>query len=78
MRRPSSPTSASRPTVTTALQRLGQLGYLRREQRVFVLLGDASSVYELESRSPARDFALPGGDGTAAAAAAAAVSVNGN
>jgi hypothetical protein len=26
---------------------------------VFVLLGDASTVTELESRSPARDFALP-------------------
>jgi CRP/FNR family transcriptional regulator, cyclic AMP receptor protein len=50
---------ARRPTVTTALQRLMQLGYLRREGRVFVLLGDANAVSELESRSPARDFALP-------------------
>jgi CRP/FNR family cyclic AMP-dependent transcriptional regulator len=50
---------ARRPTVTTALQRLLQLGYLRRDGRVFVLLGDASTVTELESRSPARDFALP-------------------
>ena len=50
---------ARRPTVTTALQRLIQLGYLRREGRAFVLVGDASSVTELESRSPARDFALP-------------------
>src|SRR3954453_3065599 len=50
---------ARRPTVTTALQRLMQLGYLRREQRAFVLVGDASSIDELESRSPARSFALP-------------------
>ena len=57
---------ARRPTVTTALQRLIQLGYLQREGRAFVLLGDASAVGELESRSPARDFALPSpssGDG---------------
>jgi hypothetical protein len=53
---------ARRPTVTTALQRLMQLGYLRREGRAFVLLGDAASVSELESRSPARDFALPAAD----------------
>jgi hypothetical protein len=52
---------ARRPTVTTALQRLIQLGYLRRDGRAFVLLGDASMVAELESRSPARDFALPDG-----------------
>src|SRR5436190_19095024 len=51
---------ARRPTVTTALQRLIQLGYLRRESRAFILLGDAAAVTELESRSPARDFALPG------------------
>jgi hypothetical protein len=50
---------ARRPTVTTALQRLIQLGYLRRDGRAFVLLGDSSSVVELESRSPARDFELP-------------------
>jgi CRP/FNR family cyclic AMP-dependent transcriptional regulator len=50
---------ARRPTVTTGLQRLIQLGYLRREGRAFVLLGDASAVAELESRSPARDFELP-------------------
>jgi CRP/FNR family transcriptional regulator, cyclic AMP receptor protein len=56
---------ARRPTVTTALQRLMQLGYLRREARVFVLVGDASAVIELESRSPARDFALPSLDGDA-------------
>ncbi len=54
---------ARRPTVTTALQRLIQLGYLRREGRAFVLVGDAGAVEELESRSPARDFALPGLDG---------------
>jgi hypothetical protein len=50
---------ARRPTVTTALQRLIQLGYLRREGRTFVLVGDSGAVVELESRSPARDFALP-------------------
>lgn len=50
---------ARRPTVTTALQRLIQLGYLRREGRAFLLIGDASAVDELDSRSPARDFALP-------------------
>jgi CRP-like cAMP-binding protein len=48
---------ARRPTVTTALQRLIQLGYLRREGRAYVLLGDAGAVAELESRSPSRDFA---------------------
>jgi CRP/FNR family transcriptional regulator, cyclic AMP receptor protein len=52
---------ARRPTVTTALQRLMQLGYLRRDGRAFVLVGDPSAVLELESRSPARDFALPDG-----------------
>jgi hypothetical protein len=50
---------ARRPTVTTALQRLMQLEYLRRDGRAFVLIGEPSSVLELESRSPARDFALP-------------------
>lgn len=54
---------ARRPTVTTALQRLMQLGYLQRENRAFVLFGDASCVNELESRSPARDFAIPAGNG---------------
>ena len=54
---------ARRPTVTTALQRLIQLGYLRREGRAFVLVGDAGAITELESRSPARDFALPADDG---------------
>ena len=54
---------ARRPTVTTALQRLIQLGYLRRDGRAFVLVGDAGAVTELESRSPARDFALPANDG---------------
>jgi hypothetical protein len=53
---------ARRPTVTTALQRLLQLGYLRRDGRVFVLLGDSSAVAELERRSPSRDFALPDED----------------
>jgi CRP-like cAMP-binding protein len=50
---------ARRPTVTTALQRLIQLGYLRRDGRAFILTGDPTSIMELESRSPARDFALP-------------------
>lgn len=63
---------ARRPTVTTALQRLIQLGYLRRDGRAFVLIGDADNVAELESRSPARDFALPL-DGAGAPAQAAAV-----
>jgi hypothetical protein len=56
---------ARRPTVTTALQRLIQLGYLRREGRAFVLVGDASTVDELERRSPSRDFALPSPEGDA-------------
>ena len=59
---------ARRPTVTTALQRLMQLGYLRRESRAFVLIGDSSAVIELESRSPARDFVLPESDGMPAVA----------
>jgi hypothetical protein len=54
---------ARRPTVTTALQRLMQLGYLRRDGRVFLLIGDASMVAELERRSPAREFALQGSNG---------------
>jgi len=54
---------ARRPTVTTALQRLMHLGYLRRENRAFVLVGDATAVAELERRSPARDFVLPDGTG---------------
>jgi hypothetical protein len=53
---------ARRPTVTTALQRLVQLGYLSRDARAFVLSGDASTVEELEARSPSRDFALPTGE----------------
>jgi hypothetical protein len=56
---------ARRPTVTTALQRLLQLGYLQRDARAFVLMGDAGTVDELESRSPSRDFAMPG-DGNGA------------
>ena len=31
-----------------------------------MLLGDASAVFELDSRSPARDFALPDGKMTGA------------
>lgn len=50
---------ARRPTVTTALQRLIELGYLRRAGRAFVLMGDAGAVEELDQRSPARDFAMP-------------------
>jgi CRP/FNR family cyclic AMP-dependent transcriptional regulator len=58
---------ARRPTVTTALQRLIQLGYLSRDGRAFVLHGDAGAVAELESRSPSRDFALPYSNGDGAA-----------
>jgi CRP-like cAMP-binding protein len=47
---------ARRPTVTTALQRLMHLGYLQRDARAFVLVGDAHAVVELEARSPSRDF----------------------
>src|SRR4051795_2096187 len=59
---------ARRPTVTTALQRLMQLGYLRREQRAFVLVGDASAIEELERRSPAREFSLDGASAETAVA----------
>jgi hypothetical protein len=59
---------ARRPTVTTALQRLNHLGYLQRDGRAFVLLGDASGITELERRSPSRDFALPSHDGNGAGA----------
>jgi len=52
---------ARRPTVTTALQRLVQLGYVTREGRSFRLAGDATSVEDLDRRSPARDFAYPDG-----------------
>ena len=52
---------ARRPTVTTALQRLIQLGYLAREGRTFRLIGDAGSIEDLDRRSPARDFAYPDG-----------------
>jgi CRP/FNR family transcriptional regulator, cyclic AMP receptor protein len=51
---------ARRPTVTTALQRLIQLGYLRRENRAFILVGDAGAIEELEARSPSRDFESDG------------------
>jgi len=54
---------ARRPTVTTALQRLMQLGYLHRENRAFVLMGDAGAIDELEARSPAHDFATASSDG---------------
>jgi CRP-like cAMP-binding protein len=50
---------ARRPTVTTALQRLIHLEYLRRDNGAFILTGDASNVAELESRSPNREFELP-------------------
>jgi hypothetical protein len=44
-----------------------------------VLLGDSSSVMELESRSPARDFALPGSmDGNAPSMDGNAPSMDGN
>ena len=48
---------ARRPTVTTALQRLIQLGYLRRDDGAFVLTGTANAVEELDARSPSREFA---------------------
>jgi CRP/FNR family cyclic AMP-dependent transcriptional regulator len=61
---------ARRPTVTTALQRLIHLGYLRRDARAFILIGSGAAVAELESRSPSRDFALPASpDGREAALA---------
>ncbi len=44
---------ARRPTVTTALQRLMQQGYLSRDGRAFILAGDPGRVIELESQSPA-------------------------
>ena len=58
---------ARRPTVTTALQRLMQLGYLRREGRAYTLIGDASRVAELEAQSPSRngDTANPSRNGDA-------------
>jgi CRP/FNR family cyclic AMP-dependent transcriptional regulator len=46
---------ARRPTVTTALQRLAQLGYVRRDGRAYVLLGDADAVAELEGGGQSRD-----------------------
>lgn len=49
---------ARRPTVTTALQKLIQLGYLAREGRSFRLIGDSASVEELDRRSPAHGFAF--------------------
>jgi CRP/FNR family cyclic AMP-dependent transcriptional regulator len=50
---------ARRPTVTTALQRLMHLGYIRREAGKFIVIGDASSVAKLESRSPSNGMAMP-------------------
>ena len=47
---------ARRPTVTTALQRLAQLGYITREGRAFRLLGDGAAVEDLDRRSPAHEF----------------------
>src|SRR5204863_452660 len=38
-------------------------GDLGRANRASVSFGDASCVNELESRSPARDFAIPAGNG---------------
>jgi CRP-like cAMP-binding protein len=49
---------ARRPTVTTALQRLMALDYLRRDGRAFLLTGDASAVEALEAQSPAQLAAL--------------------
>ena len=64
---------ARRPTVTTALQRLIHLGYLKRDARAFVLVGDAGAVAELEARSPSKDaagLAVDGNGGVALAQAA--------
>ena len=55
---------ARRPTVTTALQRLAQLDYVHRDSDGYVLTGDASTVAELESRSPSQEFALPTSNGS--------------
>ncbi|MFL5896057.1 MAG: helix-turn-helix domain-containing protein [Thermoleophilaceae bacterium] len=49
---------ARRPTVTTALQRLIALGYLRRESGAFVLIGGAAAVEELARTSPSNDGAI--------------------
>lgn len=46
---------ARRPTVTTALQRVMQLGYLRRDDSTFVLLGGPEAIAELDSRGPSRE-----------------------
>jgi CRP-like cAMP-binding protein len=51
---------ARRPTVTTALQRLIALDYLRRDGRAFLLTGDASAVEALEAQSPAQHAASSG------------------
>ena len=51
---------ARRPTVTTALVHLIELGYVRREGRLFYLLGDASAIEDLDRRSPSHSFALVG------------------
>ena len=46
---------ARRPTVTTALQRLIQLGYIRRDGSAYHVLGEAAqAVAELEVLSPSR------------------------
>lgn len=50
---------ARRPTVTTALQRLTQLGYLRRDEASFVVLETPDAIAELESRSPSREPTRP-------------------
>jgi CRP-like cAMP-binding protein len=59
---------ARRPTVTTGLQRLMRLGYLRRDGTTFVVVGDASSVEELERMSPTRDGDAPPAGAPVAAA----------
>ena len=68
---------ARRPTVTTALQRLTQLDYLRREGRCYTLLGDAGRVAELEAQSPSRDGAVPSRNGASASRNGASASSNG-
>lgn len=54
---------ARRPTVTTALQKLIRLGYLRREGRTVTIIGDTSAVDELSASSLGADGAPPSADG---------------
>jgi CRP-like cAMP-binding protein len=69
--------AARRPTVTTALQRLTQLGFVRREDGAFILSGDAQSIVELDRRSPSQELAYPA-DGNGASAHGNGASADGN